>query len=139
MAERVILVDDLDEETSEGVERIEFTWRGTDYEVDLSPEHMAEYDEALAPLLKVARAKQGAGRKGGRRTAKPKAEAAAETKKVRDWAKANGHEVPERGPVPKDVREAYARAQTEPEKTVPPQMQQETAVGTATQNPYAGR
>ncbi|MET9365800.1 Lsr2 family protein [Streptomyces sp. NPDC006632] len=138
MADRLILVDDLDEESIKGVERIEFTWRGTDYEIDLNPEHLAEADEALAPLLKAARVKQGAGRKG-RKTAKPKSETAAETKKVRDWAKVAGHEVPNRGPVPAGVREAYARAQAEPGTSVPPQGTQEGAAEPATQNPYAGR
>ncbi|MFE7922345.1 Lsr2 family protein [Streptomyces sp. NPDC057398] len=138
MADRLILVDDLDETSIKGVERIDFMWRGTEYEVDLNPEHLAEYDEALAPLLKVARVKQGAGRKG-RKAAKPKSETAAETKKVRDWAKANGHEVPDRGPVPASVREAYARAQAEPGPSVPPQGAQGDAAEPATQNPYAGR
>ncbi|MCX5207535.1 Lsr2 family protein [Streptomyces sp. NBC_00237] len=138
MADRLILVDDLDEESIKGVERIDFMWRGTEYEIDLNPEHLAEYDETLAPLLKVARVKQGAGRKG-RKTAKPKSEMAAETKKMRDWAKANGHEVPDRGPVPQKVREAYARAQAEPGPSVPPQGAQEDAADPATPHPYAGR
>lgn len=138
MADRLILVDDLDEESIKGVERIDFMWRGTEYEVDLNPEHLAEYDEALAPLLKVARVKQGAGRKG-RKTTKTKSETAAETKKVRDWAKANGHEVPDRGPVPAAVREAYARAQAEPGPSVPPQGTPEAAAEPATPHPYAGR
>ncbi|MET7759534.1 Lsr2 family protein [Streptomyces sp. NPDC005389] len=138
MADRLILVDDLDEESIKGVERIDFMWRGVEYEIDLNPEHLAEYDEALAPLLKVARVKQGAGRKG-RKTAKPKSETAAETKKMRDWAKANGHDVPDRGPVPQKVREAYARAQAEPGPSVPPQGTQEDAADPATPHPYAGR
>ncbi|BFO23118.1 Lsr2 family protein (plasmid) [Streptomyces sp. KM77-8] len=138
MADRLILVDDLDEESIKGVERIDFMWRGTEYEIDLNPEHLAEYDEVLAPLLKVARVKQGAGRKG-RKATKPKSETTAETKKMRDWAKANGHDVPDRGPIPREVREAYARAQAESGPSVPPQGTQENAAEPATQNPYAGR
>ncbi|MFJ6669458.1 Lsr2 family protein [Streptomyces sp. NPDC091383] len=141
MADRLILVDDLDEESIKGVERIDFTWRGTEYEVDLNPEHLAEYDEVLAPLLKVARVKQGTGRKRRNtdKADKSKSEAAAEAKKVRDWAKAHGHEVPGRGPIPAPVREAYARAQTEPEPSVSSQGTQDAAAEPATQNPYAGR
>lgn len=138
MAEKVILVDDLDEATIEGVTRVDFSWAGTDYEVDLSPTHEKEYGDLLEPLLKVARVKQGAGRKG-RKATKPKSETAAETKKVRDWAKANGQDVPDRGPVSAAVREAYARAQAEPGPSVPPQGTQEDAAEPATQNPYAGR
>ncbi|WP_331725206.1 Lsr2 family protein (plasmid) [Streptomyces phaeochromogenes] len=138
MAEKVILVDDLDETSTEGVTRIEFSWGGVDYEVDLSPTHESEYGDLLAPLLKVARVKQGAGRKA-RRSVKSKSETAAETKKIRDWAKAHGHDVPGRGPVPAEVREAYARAQTEPGPSVPPQGAQEEAAEPASQNPYAGR
>ncbi|WP_432158046.1 histone-like nucleoid-structuring protein Lsr2 [Streptomyces sp. bgisy153] len=143
MAEKVILVDDLDETTTEGVTRIDFSWAGTDYEVDLSPEHEKEYGDLLEPLLKVARTKQASGRKT-RRTQKPKTDSdAAETKRIRDWAKANGYEVPGRGPVPKEVREAYAKAQAEATDTgVPAQaqgQQETTAAGPATQNPYAGR
>jgi Lsr2 len=140
VAEKVILVDDLDETTTEGVTRIDFSWVGTDYEVDLSPAHEKEYGDLLEPLLKVARAKQTSGRKP-RKTQKPKSDAD-ETKRMRDWAKAHGHEVPARGPIPKEVREAYAQAQAEGERGVPAQAQggQEPATaGPATQNPYAGR
>lgn len=84
MADRLILVDDLDEESIKGVERIDFMWWGVEYEIDLNPEHLAEYDEALAPLLKVARVKEGTSRKGRKPAAKPESETAAESKKMRD-------------------------------------------------------
>ncbi|MET8807914.1 Lsr2 family protein [Streptomyces sp. NPDC004546] len=134
MAERTILVDDLDEETTEGVERVEFSWLGKDYEIDLSTVHVDEYTDLLAPLLKAARIKQAGGRKGSKTKAKTDS---AETKRIREWGKANGYEVPGRGPVPANVREAYATAQSvTQEPAVPAQGQPEPA---ATQNPYAGR
>ncbi|MFJ9195834.1 hypothetical protein [Streptomyces globisporus] len=53
MADRPILVDDLDEESIKGVERIDIMWPEGGDEIDLNPEHLAKYEEALAPLLKV--------------------------------------------------------------------------------------
>ncbi|MGW3424490.1 histone-like nucleoid-structuring protein Lsr2 [Streptomyces phaeochromogenes] len=133
MAEQVILVDDLDA-SRENVERVDFSWLGKDYEIDLTRFHVEEYSELLAPLLKAARPKS-TGRKG--RSNRQKADAA-EMKRVRDWARANGFHVPaDRGPVPKDARQAYAAAQAAgTQSTVPPQGHKDA---TEAENPYANR
>ncbi|OKI50340.1 histone-like nucleoid-structuring protein Lsr2 [Streptomyces sp. MJM1172] len=128
MAERVILVDDLDGKSTEGVERIEFSWQGKDYEVDLSSAHIERYSDLLDPLLKAARLKQVTGRKTGRTAAGKSKADAAETKRIRDWGKTSGLDVPDRGPIPKEVRDAYAAAQASEEAAVPSQVQPGTPV-----------
>ncbi|MFE9139718.1 Lsr2 family protein [Streptomyces sp. NPDC007355] len=106
MAQRhvTIFIDDLTgEETHEG-SRHTFTLNGVDYEIDLSPDSYDQMLEAFGPYLK-------AGRKTGRSKRAPKAirnpSEGPSTAQIREWAKANGHEVSERGRISSEVREAY--------------------------------
>lgn len=108
LARRVVeeLIDDLDGE--EASETVTFSYRGTDYEVDLSTKNAAALDDALAPYLEAAR--NVGGRRVTRGTAgtKPKAAAGApNSKEVREWAKANGIQVSDRGRVPTDLVRQY--------------------------------
>jgi hypothetical protein len=108
MAQRVnvILVDDIDE--SEASETVAFALDGVDYEIDLSDEHAAELRDALA--LYVAHGRRvGGRRKGGKRASSAASNAeGASAADIRAWARANGWDVPERGRVSAEVREAYA-------------------------------
>ena len=58
MAERVIrqIIDDIDKsEIAEGEgERIEFTFRGVAYQLDLSNANVAKLEKALAPFIDAA-------------------------------------------------------------------------------------
>lgn len=108
MAQKVsiILVDDLD--GSEADETVRFGLDGTSYEIDLTSAHAAELREALAPYVGHAR-KSGS---GGRRTrssstSSSSGPAAAD---VRAWGRENGYDVPERGRIPAELREAYDAA-----------------------------
>lgn len=108
MAQRVniVLVDDID--GSDAAETVAFGLDGTSYEIDLNEKHAAKLRDALATYVGHAR-KVG----GGRRTrgaAKASATGGASAKDVREWARANGHQVPDRGRIPADVREAYDAA-----------------------------
>jgi hypothetical protein len=96
MAQKVIrtLTDDLDGTESKNIETITFGLHGTGYEIDLT--------KALAPYVKAAR-------KTRKTPTKPKA-AGGEAKVIRAWAKANGHDVPERGRIPIHVVRAYRAA-----------------------------
>jgi hypothetical protein len=111
MAQRVnvVLVDDID--GTDASETVSFALDGVDYEIDLSDEHAGQLREAVALYVGHAR-RTGGRRKGNRRSSGggsgggPGASAA----DIRAWARENGWEVPERGRVSAEVREAYAAA-----------------------------
>jgi hypothetical protein len=103
----VKLIDDID--GSEATQTVLFALDGKTYEIDLNDAHAAKLREDLAPFLGAAR-KISQGRPVARRmgTGKPADDSAA----VRAWAKGQGFDVSDRGRVPANVREAYAKAQT---------------------------
>ena len=115
MAQRVnvVLVDDLD--GSDAAETVSFGLDGAQYEIDLSAANADKLREALA--LYIGHGRRAGGRKRGtsksaangvrRGTAAGTGPSAAE---IRAWARENGHDVPERGRVSAEVREAYAAA-----------------------------
>lgn len=117
MARRIVhqLVDDLDGtilEVGEG-ETVLFSLDGVAYEIDLTAGNAAALRDALAPYVDAGRsvssrgggsaASSSAGRKR-RRSGQQDYSA------VREWAKANGHKVSERGRIPASVLEAYEAA-----------------------------
>ena len=112
MAQKVSiqLVDDID--GSDATQTVSFGLDGADYEIDLNDEHAEALREALAPYVGHARKSGGARRGGGRRASSaPSASASGPSaKEVREWARENGHDVPERGRIPAEVREAYDAA-----------------------------
>lgn len=111
MAQKVniLLVDDLD--GSEATETIAFGLDGTDYEIDLNDTHAKGLRDALAQFVGAGRKVTG-GRARSRRTSSPSSSSSTGDKAaVREWAKANGMEVSERGRIPADVQEAYDAAQ----------------------------
>ena len=101
----IVLEDDLD--GSEATETVSFGLDGTSYEIDLNEKNAAALRDALAIYVGHGR-KVGAAPRRGRRSAASSAGPSA--KEIRDWARANGHEVPDRGRVSAEVREAYAAA-----------------------------
>lgn len=106
MAQKVhiVLVDDLDD--SEADETVTFGLDGATYEIDLNSANAARLREALASYV-------GHGRKvGGRRTARkaPAGGNGPSAAEIRAWARSNGHDVPERGRVSAEVRQAYEAA-----------------------------
>ena len=104
MAQKVIrtLIDDLDGTESKNIETITFGLHGTSYEIDLTKANAKALDKALAPYVTAARK---TGKTPTKRTA-----AGGEAKVIRAWAKANGHDVPDRGRIPLDVIRAYRAA-----------------------------
>lgn len=110
MAQRVniVLVDDID--GSDATQTVAFGLDGASYEIDLSDGNASALREALAPYLGHAR-KVGRGSGGGKRNGRAAAAAGGTSaKEIREWARENGHTVPERGRIPADVREAYDAA-----------------------------
>jgi uncharacterized membrane protein len=97
---QVLLVDDLDGGEAEGTVR--FGLDGVDYEIDLSAEHAEALRRALAPFIDAARRGLGAGRQQGRRGRRAAA-SGLDTTEVREWARAQGIEVKDRGRIPAEV------------------------------------
>ncbi len=111
MAQKVniILVDDLD--GSEATETVAFGLDGTSYEIDLNDAHAEELRAALAGY--VGHARKVAGSKRGRKSPSSSASTAANgtsASEIRDWARSNGMDVPDRGRIPANVREAFESA-----------------------------
>lgn len=109
MAQRVnvVLVDDIDGKDAE--ETVSFALDGVDYEIDLSDKHAGELRNALSLYIGHAR-RTGGRRKSGRRTSAPAGDTGTPAADIRAWARENGWDVPARGRVSADVREAYAAA-----------------------------
>ena len=111
MAQKVniVLVDDLD--GSDATETVSFGLDGTSYEIDLNDANAAGLRDALASYVGHARKVAGS-RRGGRRPAASSSSATGgpSAKEVREWARANGHDVPDRGRVSAEVRQAYDAA-----------------------------
>jgi nucleoid-associated protein Lsr2 len=109
MAQRVnvVLVDDID--GSDATETVGFALDGVDYEIDLSEKHAKELRNAVSLYVGHAR-RTGGRRKSGRRSSSPASTAGTSAAEIRAWARENGWDVPERGRVSAEVREAYAAA-----------------------------
>jgi hypothetical protein len=102
MAQKIqtLLVDDLD--GSEADATVRFGLDGAYYEIDLNTIHAEELRSMLARYVKAGRKVTGT----ARRPARSHGKAASNwfgSNEVRDWAKANGIEVKDRGRVPADV------------------------------------
>lgn len=104
--ESVRLVDDID--GSEAAETVEFALDGRGWEIDLNGENAKELREALAGFIESARPRGKvmlgaftqvrATRTGTNRQY---------NQAVREWARANGHTVADRGRVHASVIKAY--------------------------------
>lgn len=104
---QIILEDDLD--GGEADETVSFALDGTSYEIDLNADNADKMRGVLAPY--VGHARKVTGSRGGRRTsAKASGGSGPSAKEVREWARENGHDVPDRGRIPAEVREAYDAA-----------------------------
>jgi Lsr2 len=103
---QVILVDDIDGGPAD--ETVLFSYAGTSYEIDLSTANAAKLRDAFAPYVDTARrvgGRSAAGRGRSRRGAGDN-----RTAQIREWARANGHQVNERGRVAAGIVEAYDKA-----------------------------
>ncbi len=107
MVQRVqtFLEDDLDGGNAD--ETVTFSLDGVSYEIDLSNKNANKLRDAFAPYIGCARRTGGRRRKAGARSdARPTGSSA----EIREWARNNGWDVPERGRIAAEVREAYEAA-----------------------------
>ena len=99
MAQKIqtLFIDDLDGSEAEGT--IRFGLDGTEYEIDLNAEHAQALRDVLARYVHAARRAGGGARRparGGRRASA----GGVDSTEVREWAKAQGIDVKDRGRVP---------------------------------------
>lgn len=108
MAQRVniILVDDID--GGDADETVTFGLDGSTYEIDLSSKNAAKLRDAVAPYVGHARKVTGRRSPGGRRAAG--AGNGPSARDIREWARANGWNLSDRGRVAAEVRQAYEAA-----------------------------
>nr|CAA9343065.1 MAG: Histone protein Lsr2 [uncultured Nocardioidaceae bacterium] len=105
---QILLTDDID--GSDASRTIEFSFDGASYEIDLSEKNEAALRNALADYIASAR-KVGGRRSGGAGKSKARSSSGGPAaSEIREWARANGMEVPERGRVSAEVRQAYEAA-----------------------------
>ncbi len=97
---QTLFIDDLDGSAAEGTVR--FGLDGTEYEIDLNEEHARQLRDALARYVSAARRANGAARRPSR-TGRRTAASGLKTTEVREWAKAQGIEVKDRGRVPAEL------------------------------------
>lgn len=101
---RYILIDDID--GSNAAETVMFAVGRNRYEIDLSLEHVAEFNEDLEKWIKHAR------RAPVRRQTKvSRTGTLNDAPQIRAWAASKGIEVAERGRIPSALRDQY-RAET---------------------------
>ncbi|MVU75688.1 Lsr2 family protein [Nocardia sp. ET3-3] len=105
----VTLVDDYDGE-SKADETVFFSIDGNDYEIDLSNKNAGKLRESLEQWTekarKVGRSKRTKVAAGRTRPAVDREESTA----IREWARAQGHQVSSRGRIPAEIVDAYQRA-----------------------------
>ncbi|APB01142.1 histone-like nucleoid-structuring protein Lsr2 [Nocardia seriolae] len=105
----VTLVDDYDGE-SKADETVFFSIDGNDYEIDLSNKNAGKLRESLETWTekarKVGRSKRKVAAGGRTRPAVDREESTA----IREWARAQGHQVSSRGRIPAEIVDAYQRA-----------------------------
>lgn len=108
MASRTIttLTDDID--GGDADETVTFSFKGTQYEIDLSKKNVDKMVKALQPYTSSAR-RSGGRRSGTGRTTSSGADRD-QLAKIREWARANGHQVSDRGRISTAVQEAYHAA-----------------------------
>jgi hypothetical protein len=105
MAQKVhiTLEDDLD--GGDATETVAFGLDGRSYEIDLNDKNAKALRDALAKYLGVAR------RAGGRSAAaKRRTQVGTSAREIRDWARSTGRQVPDRGRIPSEIREAFEAA-----------------------------
>jgi len=106
---QTVFIDDLDGSEAEGTVR--FGLDGAKYEIDLNAEHARALRDALARYVQAARRAGGGARRPTRSGRRARADGVDSTE-VREWAKAQGIDVKDRGRVPAELVVKFKAAAT---------------------------
>ncbi|TCM44856.1 Lsr2 family protein [Kribbella sp. VKM Ac-2568] len=103
----VLLTDDLEGTTISAGRggTITFALDGKTYEIDLNTKNSKALRKILAPYVEAARPVRTSRGVKVRRT-----QVGADVRTIKEWARANGYEVNDRGRVPNHIREAFEAA-----------------------------
>ena len=123
MAQKVILTCDAHGDDTKADETIVFSLGAQAYEIELCKSHAKKLNDALAPFVSASRKVASAARKptasrrtapAGRRraTRRGRANRPADLSVVREWARANGYDVSDRGRVSGAILSAYDAARS---------------------------
>lgn len=107
---QILLVDDLD--GGEASETVDFSLDGVSYEIDLSADNARRLRDSVAPYVAEARRAGNRSARSGRtgRGKGSRSSGSGSAAQIREWARANGFDVPDRGRVSADVRKAFEDA-----------------------------
>lgn len=100
---QVVLLDDIDGGAAD--ETVTFSLDGVSYEIDLSAGNAAKLREAMAPWVGGARRVGGRTRTVTRRGAARSS--GGKNTEIREWARASGYSVSDRGRIPAEVKAAF--------------------------------
>ena len=111
---RIVMTDDLDG-SEDDVSTVHLALDKVSYEIDLSAANAARLREKLARFVDVAKelkSKPAPRRRPGKATpvatsTRPDKE---QTQAIREWARANGHQVSDRGRISATIQEAFNAA-----------------------------
>jgi Lsr2 len=106
---QTVFIDDLDGSEAEGTVR--FGLDGAEYEIDLNAGHARALRDALARYVQAARRAGGSARRPARSGRRAQADGVDSTE-VREWAKAQGIDVKDRGRVPAELAVKFKSAAT---------------------------
>ncbi|WP_269815364.1 histone-like nucleoid-structuring protein Lsr2 [Kribbella monticola] len=101
------LTDDLDGTviaTGKG-ETITFALDGHAYEIDLNNKNATALRKTLSPYLSAGRRV-----KTSRGASVKRTQISSDSRTIKEWARANGYEVNDRGRIPNDIRAAFEAA-----------------------------
>jgi Lsr2 len=98
---QTLFIDDIDGSEAEGTVR--FALDGAEYEIDLNAKHAEALRKALARYVDAARRSSGGTARRPARSGRRAAASGLNTTEVREWAKAQGIEVKDRGRVPAEL------------------------------------
>ena len=114
MAEIIVrqLIDDIDgTEIRDGAgDRVDFAFRGVDYQIDLSAANIAKLNKMLKPYIDAATKVRGGGRARRFKVSNNGKSSPEQLAAIRDWARKNGHEVADRGRIKSEIVDAFDAA-----------------------------
>jgi len=107
---QTILISDLSgDEITDGGQTVDFAYRGQSYTIDLTDQEAEKFDKAMAFYIDFA-TKIGGRSQSSRRRSTSRSSSSDDLGAIREWARANGYKVSDRGRISASVREAYAAA-----------------------------
>lgn len=113
--QQVTIIDDIsgEEVPEEQAQEVYFSWGHVNYKIDLSKSNADKFERSMKQYVEAAaRVSGGRGRPKGTssRASSGSGLSPDQLAQIRDWAKANGHEVSGRGRIAKPVIEAWEAA-----------------------------